>query len=150
MWFKLEEDDLLKAVDFALKSTADIIKSEIIDITPRHKIRLPEKTINRKDWIKPIRRKAHYKPVKIFWDWYSWVSWNLKKSIENEKNWRFSYKIWVVKWPTSNYARYLEYWTKNMEPRSFLRKWLYDNSIKAKKTFIKAFKLYLKRKSWKK
>jgi len=147
MSFKLDEEFLEKACEFALKATADTIKNEIILITPRDKKRLPINTINRKDGKKPIRIKAHFKPINIGWNWFEWVSGQLKKSIETEKINKNYYKIWVTKWPASEYWKFLEFWTVNMKPRSFLRKWLYDNSEKAKKIFQKAFKLYIKNKT---
>ena len=141
-----------EAVDFALQEVSLFLVDEIVKITPRDLNRLPN-NINRKDGKAPYR-SSHYKPVQIWWNWYEWVTGMLKRSISHEKIEDFYFLIWVQKGPATKYAKYqewikkdwtiLEYGSVFSPPRSFIRKWVYDNLDQAKKVFIAAIKTRLK------
>lgn len=130
-----------EAIEFGLLEVVLFLQDKIIEITPRDKDRLPQ-TINRKDGKAPYR-SSYYKPVMIGGNWYEWVSWNLKKSIWHERLNNFFFLIWVRKGPATEYARSLEFGTVHMAPRSFVRKWIFDNLHEAKKVFERAIKLKL-------
>lgn len=138
----LDELILEKAISFWLKEVTLFFQDEILKITPRDLLRLPE-SIDRKDWQKPYR-STPYKPVFINWHWYVWVTWNLKKSIVHEELDELYFMIWVAKWPATKYARAQEYWWVHNPPRSFIRKWIFDNISEAKRVFEKAVAYYFK------
>ena len=100
--------------------------SDIQDITPRDRKRPPKDT-----------------SVKI--------TGSLKRSIGWEKVNQYKYKVGSKQWAkneksweqTNTYWEYLEYGTKYMKPRSFIRKWVYDNISKSQKIFSKTLKKLL-------
>lgn len=138
-------DELIfnKAIDFWIKEVSLFFHDEILKITPRDLERLPINNIDRKDGKKPVR-SSHFKPVFVNWHWYEWVSWMLKKSIISEKIEDLYFMIWVSKWYATKYARHLEYGTVHMAPRSFIRKWIYENLKKASTVFENTVSLYFK------
>jgi len=79
------------------------------------------------------------------------VTWSLERSIGWQKINKFQYKVWSKQgakndktWEATNtYWEHLEYWTKYMKPRSFIRKWIYDNIDKTQKFFTKTLKKLL-------
>jgi len=117
-------EDLL---DNAIEELSIKAVSKIQDITPRDKNRMP-KNPNAK------------------------VTWSLKRSIWYNKESKFNYKVGSKMWAknslsweeTNTYWMHLEFWTKNMKPRSFLRKWIYDNLDYYRKFLIKKIKNNLK------
>ena len=127
--FDLDELLLEDIIDKSLLSWTELLHSEIRKITPRDKERLP-KSIDMKNENR-VNKHFHYRVVKIWWKWYEWVTWNLKRSIGIEKLWVWEYVIWVKKWPTEEYAGRQEFWGRDsrgveVPERSYLRKWLGD------------------------
>lgn len=99
--------------------------------TPRDKERLPNPIIlktknkperNVREWNKNYYRK----PVNINGQWYEWVSWALKRSLDIEKLGKWEYIVWVKRGPTEKYAEVQEFWTLDgtIKSRSFLRETL--------------------------
>lgn len=127
--FELDENKIYKAMSLALKVWAvkmlDLAKEKV----PRDTKRLP-KSLNFKwaFYAKPKRNvrknnKNYYRQaVQINWEWYSWVTGNLRKAISIEKVTLLKYKVWVIRWPVEKYAFTQEYWdpSRNIEKRSFL------------------------------
>jgi len=115
------------ALDNALEELSQEAVSYVQDITPRD-LKRPPKNLNAK------------------------VTGSLKRSIWYERSWKFKYKVWSKMWAkntlsweeTNNYWFYLEFWTKFMKPRSFLRKWIYWNLNKLQKFLEKKLKNKLK------
>lgn len=140
--FKFSDDFIIEeAIDFALKDVSLFFEQKIRENTPRDLERLPN-NINRKDWLAPTRKWMN--PVMIGWNWYEWVTGNLKRSIGHEKIWRLEFQVWVKKWPASAYAYAQEYGYWHIPERSFVRKGINDNLEQAKKVYEKALKQYLK------
>lgn len=125
--------ELESALDFALLWATQFLQAKILDIAPRDLERLPE-NINRKDGKKP-KRSTHFKPINIAGSWYSGISGKLKQSISHEQAGQLEYKIGIVLWTANEYAKFLEFGTRKMRPRSFLRKWLADNEEEAINVF---------------
>lgn len=144
--FSLNTYAIEKSIDESLSITSNLLVTKVRENTPRDKKRLPKNTINRKDGKKPFR-SSHYKPVQINWNWYEWVTWNLKRSISMEKLSNTNYAVGIIKWPTEEYWKHLEFWTDNMEERSFLRKWLVDNKKYLTKVMKNNFNILLKKNS---
>jgi len=142
--FNFDDLKLERIIDSTLLIWADVLVQKIKENTPRDKKRLPVNTINRKDWEAP-KRGSHYKPLMINWNWYEWVTWNLKRSIWLEKKCTWQYRVWVKMGVTEEYARHLEFWTKFMEKRSFLVKWLTENVDEITKIMKKNFNILLKK-----
>lgn len=130
-----------EAVDFALTEVCLFLVSKIIEVTPRDLDRLPQ-NINRKDWKAPSR-SSYFKPVQINWNWYEGVTGTLKRSVSHEKIENFYFLIGVLKWPATKYAMAQEFWTIHIPPRSFVRKWIFDNLEAAKELFARSIKLRL-------
>jgi len=80
------------------------------------------------------------------------VTWSLKRSIGYEKVWKWKYKVGSKMGATNTasgeetntYWMHLEFWTKFMRPRSFLRKWIFDNIKPLQNFLIKLLKTKLK------
>ena len=113
MQIKVYEDKMEEAMEKALLDTVLLLVDKIVEITPRDPKRPP------KDPSKP-------------------VTWNLKRSITYKRVWPLNYAIWSRQ-NIADYWAALEFWTIHMKPRSFLRKWLYDNQKKAVNNFKKQF-----------
>lgn len=132
--FSLNENAFLDAVDIAMLSGTELLLQKVLEKVPRDVNNLPIHNVNRKDWKKPQRNvrknnKYYYRPVqKINWNWYNWVSWNLKRSIDMQKLARWEYIVWVKRWPTEVYAGALEFSELKKVNRSFLRKPLKGNA----------------------
>lgn len=141
--FSFSQDSIIDdAVDFALQDMVLFLQQKIKEITPRDKNRLPQ-NINRKDGKAPHRSKRP--PVRIWGNWYPWVTGNLKRSISHEKITNFFFMIGVQKWPTTKYAAAQEFGTIHIPPRSFIRKWIFDNLDPAKRVFQKSFQEFFKK-----
>jgi len=143
--FSLNTIALKRSIDESVQITSNILVAKVREITPRDKDRLPKNNIDRLDGETP-ERSSHYKPVQIEWHWYEWVTWNLKRSIWMQKIWEWRYVVWVNQWYTEEYWRVLEFWTDDIEKRSFLRQWLEDNekelTYMLKSNFTKLLKKY--------
>jgi hypothetical protein len=120
------------AIDEASKVVASQLLSFAKENVPRDKKRLP-KPIKLKFRDKPLRNirkgnKKYYRPpVMINWEWYEWVTGNLKKSLSMEKTDDFEYSVGVQEWPTEDYWYKQEYWDTTTPARSYLRKSLEEN-----------------------
>lgn len=119
MWYlKLNMKAVEKALEGAMFDTVLMWVNEVKKITPRDPARPPN------DPSQP-------------------VTWNLKRSVSYEKKWKLHYKIWTQQ-GQAEYWKYLEFWTVFMEPRSFIRKWLFSNKEKLRQNLIKRFKQILR------
>jgi len=107
--FKFNNEMFEDILEEALFDSVLFLQDKITDITPRDPNRLPENP-NAK------------------------VTWNLKRSVTVNKQWPLKYAIWVAQ-NEAEYWFYLEFWTKKMWARSFLRKWLFDNKVEAMEIF---------------
>lgn len=115
------------ALDNALEELSMEAVWNIQDITPRD-LKRPPKDLNAK------------------------VTWSLKRSIWYERVWKMKYKVWSKMWAKNSlswedvttYWFDLEFWTKYMKPRSFIRKWVYDNLEKMQRFLAKSIKNKLK------
>lgn len=132
--FKIDENAFMELVDKSMLVGADLLLKKVMEKVPRDLENLPINTLNRKDWKAPKRNvrknNKHYyrKPVKISWNYYSWITWALKRSIAIEKLWKWEYIVWVKRWPTEKYAWKLEFSDQNKVNRSYLRVPLRDNA----------------------
>lgn len=117
-----------KMVDQSILVWANILHQESLKEIPRNwddppnpivlKVKSkPERNI--REWNKHYYRK----PVSKNWQWYEWVTGNLKRSVWLENTWFLEYSVWVMEWPTEEYAYTQEFWdpTRNIPARSFLR-----------------------------
>lgn len=107
----MDDERVMDAVEFALDDTVLMLKEKVRDITPRDP-RRPPKDLSRK------------------------VTGNLKRSISSEKKWKYKHIIGTMQ-SVANYGFHLEFWTRFMRPRSFLRLALIENEDEAKSHFIK-------------
>lgn len=145
--FELDKMWLENILDKSILVWANTWHNLSIDYAPRIKEDLPG-NINLKSWEKPQRNirknNKHYyrKPVYIDWNYYEWVTWNLKRSIWLQKLWQWEYIIWVKQWPASDYTATHEFWdeTRNIPERSFLRRPLKEDSKEIIKQIWKTFK----------
>lgn len=148
MNFEVNEKAFEDAMQFALTEVGLVLQDEIVKVTPRDLERLPINNIDRKDGKTPIRRSGR-RPVQIFGHWYEGVTGNLKRSIAHWVNRKaYEVNVWVSSsGPAINYAKYLEFGTPKMAPRSFLQKTIEDPRIQSKlaKTFETAFFTRLQR-----
>ncbi len=135
--FKLDQAPLDRALELALLGATQFVQSKIVPITPRDAERLPQ-NINRKDGLAPTR-STYFKPVSIGGNWYSGISGKLKQSIAHEAVSPLEQKIGVTVGTANAYAKYLEFGTRTMRPRSFLRKGIIDNQKGAMDVFRKLF-----------
>lgn len=151
--FSFDKNEFENIIDWAIESWAQLLYTKVASLVPRDLQRLPN-NINRKDWKKPqrnvwrwkgqkkwfhtskwevVENKHYYRPPKMInWNWYEWVSWALKRSLDIEKLWKWEYIVWVKRWPTEDYAGRQEFWWRdklwrNVPERSYLRKWIKDN-----------------------
>ena len=100
----LDEAKIIRAMRWWLLSVSELAVEKISDIAPRDKERPP------KD---PTQK----------------VTWNLKRSIWFEEISDLEFDIGVAQGDEAeNYAWHQEFWTPNMEARSYLRKWIIDNA----------------------
>ncbi len=136
--FELDTSTLKKEAHMALFAWVNFAHNKIIEITPRDEKRMPQ-NIDRKDGKIPIRNTWPFRPVFKNWHWYVWVSGNLRKSVQMEEVWPMDFIIWVQRWPTEEYAWAQEFWTPSVPARSFLRKWIIDNSKDIFKVMETAF-----------
>lgn len=135
-----------KCIDGALLAWASLFEEISKENAPRNIDDLPQ-NINRKDWKKPERNvkkdNKHYyrEPVKIKWNYYSWVTWNLKRSIWTENTSYLERSVWVMGWPTEEYAYTQEFWdpARGIPRRSFLNKPLEENQKKIEAQIQKTF-----------
>ncbi len=119
--------DLEKKLDFSLEWAVQFIVNKIQEITPRDLKRPP---------LDPSRH----------------VTWTLKRSIGYQRIWSLKYKTWSKQWSKNTrtwkdanvYWEKLEFWTKYIKERSFIRKWIEDNIDGIKRVFIKLTNKYLK------
>ncbi len=145
--FELDKVALGDILDKSIFVWANILENLSIENAPRTKDDLPS-NINLKSWEKPQRNirewNSNYyrKPVMIDWNYYEWVTWNLKRSIWTQKLWEWEYIVWVKIWPASDYASTHEFWdeSRNIPKRSFLRKPLEENWKEIIKQIWKSFK----------
>ncbi|MCP4523343.1 MAG: hypothetical protein GY828_03925 [Candidatus Gracilibacteria bacterium] len=144
--FSLNTYAIEKSIDESLSITSNLLVAKVRENTPRDKKRLPKNTINRKDGKKPFR-SSHYKPVQINGNWYEGVTGNLKRSISMEKLSNTNYAVGIIKGPTEEYGKHLEFGTDVMEERSFLRKGLVDNKKYLTKVMKNNFNILLKKNS---
>lgn len=135
--FTLQPEELNRALEFALIGTTQYLQSKITPITPRDQERLPN-TIDRKDGKRP-NRSTYFGTVSIGGHWYAGVSGKLKQSITHESVNSLEQRIGVSVGSANSYAKYLEFGTRRMRPRSFLRKGIIDNQAGAMETFKKLF-----------
>ena len=145
--FSLNAIALKRSIDESVQITSNTLISKVREITPRDKDRLPKNNIDRIDWKTP-ERSSHYKPVQIDGHWYEWVTWNLKRSIWMQKVWDWRYVVWVNQWYTEEYWRVLEFWSDDVEKRSFLRQWLDENKNELTYILKSNFSKLLKKYSW--
>ena len=136
--FVYKPDEFERALEKSLLWTVQFLQAQIIDITPRDLERLPQ-NINRKDGKAPMR-STHFKPVSVGGNWYPGITGKLKQSIAHQMQDSLEFKIGISAGPTLEYAKYLEFGTRRMRPRSFLRKGIIDNKDKAKEVFEKLLK----------
>ena len=115
--FTIQDEKYKDALWVSILHTVDFLTKKIIEITPRDPKRPP------KD---PSQK----------------ITWNLKKSIENQEVEDLSYVIWS-KQTEAEYWPAQEYWTIYIPARSFLRKWLIDNAKKSLKVFETSMKTFL-------
>lgn len=132
--FNLDEKKLLNILDNSFMTWADLILLNSQKAVPRDKERLPNPIIlktkstperNIRKWNKHYYRK----PVKIWWNWYEWVTWNLARSLNIERLWSCDYVIWIMAWPTEEYWKAQEFWTDKIPKRSFLLDPLTKNKV---------------------
>lgn len=136
-WIKINRKQINKAIWKALFEVANVAVEKIVENTPRDLDRLPKNNINRKDGKTP-QRSGRFKAVRIWWNFYEWVSWNLKRSIGFEVKNPLFVKVWST-FPIDSYAWYQEFWTVNMPARSYLRKTFDEEQALFQKVFIKTF-----------
>lgn len=149
--FTFDDRLFINAIDKALLSWSNLLFDKTLELVPRDIKRLP-KNINRKDWRKPKRnirvwnRNWYRKPVEISWNWYSWVTWNLKRSIWHSETNFLEYSVWVYSWITEKYAFTQEFWDerRNIKPRSFINKALENNLKEIQEQMQKTFNELLK------
>ena len=118
---------LFEWLDISLEQTTQFIVKKIHDITPRDLNRPPKDP------------SAH-------------VTWSLKSSIWYQRVKQLNYKAWSKQWSkntktwdeVSTYWEKLEFWTKHITKKSFIRKWINDNIDNIKLIFIQLAKKYLK------
>jgi len=132
--FTLNTKEITKAIKWAMLDSVQLLEERILEITPRDPKRLPQ-NINRKDWKKPKRR---WWVASVGGNYYPQVTGNLKRSIAYQEIGAFVFKIGIKQWE-GEYWEMLEFWTKFMAPRSFLRKWIIDNRADILKNFAKVF-----------
>lgn len=100
----IDEKKILRAMRGGLISVVELAEEKIIENTPRDKNRLPKNT-----------------KIK--------VTWNLKRSIWHEEKGLLEFDIGVKQGDDAeNYAWHQEFWTPHMEARSYLRKWIIENT----------------------
>lgn len=110
---EIDEAKIFNAIDMAFLSSVEALEEKIIDITPRDPKRPP------KD---PTQK----------------VTGNLQQSIWNEKIWDWVYLVGVESWvDAERYAGTQEFWYENIPARSYLWKWLEDNSKELINNFIR-------------
>lgn len=144
--FDFDELMLENILDKSILVWATLLHEKSLESVPRNWDNAPNpivlKTKSRPE--RNIRKwnKHYYRnPVQKNWQWYEWVTWNLKRSVWLENTDYLEYSVWVMQWPTEKYARLQEYWDKdrNIPPRSFLREPLEKNSkeiiAQSQKTF---------------
>jgi len=119
--FQRDNEVMNNAVEYALTEVVLTAEEKIIEITPRDPNRPPE-NINAK------------------------VTGSLKRSITHEQIERFKFAIWTQQ-GQAEYGKYLEFGTIFMKPRSFLRKWIADNTKLFLDTFKNTFASFLERHS---
>lgn len=136
--FTFRPQALEEAIAYALREAGLFVVDEVVKITPRDLERLPQ-SISRKDG-KPPKRSSASKPVLIDGEWYPGVTGNLKRSIKSEVVSDREVRIGVEKGPASKYAPYLEFGTRTMAPRSFLRKTLEDKKSQIMKVISDSFR----------
>lgn len=140
--------DFEKALDDSLQLTALKMVGDIQKITPRDKDRLPN-NINRKDGQAPRRQGG---VVNIGGNFYPQVTGSLKRSIAFQRVHSLSYKVGSAQAgknsktgeQTNAYGMALEFGTKHMKPRSFLRKGILDNVASTNRFFANQLKQRLK------
>lgn len=151
--FELDKTALEVILDKSIFTWANLFENLSLGYAPRIKESLPG-NINLKSWNTPQRnirkdekgtlKNKHYyrKPVMIDWNYYEWVTWNLRRSIWIQKLWQWEYIIWVKVWPASDYAATHEFWdeARNIPKRSFLRRPLEDDSKEIIKQIWNTFK----------
>lgn len=109
---------LHKALDQTLEQAVQFIVTKIHENTPRD-LKRPPKDLS-----------AH-------------VTWTLKSSIGYQRKEELNYKVWSRQWTKNNksweyaetYWERLEFWTKYMKSRSFIRKGVRENLAKIKSIF---------------
>lgn len=124
--FQIDPKAFKKEARTAMIAGVQFANAKIIEMTPRDWSR-PPKPIDRKDGKPPIRNTGR-KPVSHGGHWYEWVTGNLRRSITYEEVWELDFIIWVVQWPTEEYARAQEFGTSRMPARSFLRRGIIEHS----------------------
>ena len=145
--FEFDKMALEDILDVSIFAWAELFVWLSQEYAPRIKENLPN-NINLSSWKKPQRsiwkdNKNYYrKPVSIDWNYYEWVTWDLKRSIWMKKLWTGEYIIWVKIWPASDYAPTHEFWdtSRNIPERSFLRRPLKDDHKEIINTMWKVFK----------
>lgn len=111
---KFDQARVEMAMEMALVDSVQLLQEKILEITPRDPNRMP------KD---PSRH----------------VTGNLKRSIDYQQVGKFEFII-GTKMGEAEYGKYLEFWTPNMKPRSFLRKGILDNKDLVAQNFAKRFR----------
>lgn len=102
-----DEGILYEMLGNALEDTAQYVATEVRRITPRDPQRMPKNP--------NAKVTGNLKRAIVDSNWsYPWV----------EKRSNLHYIVWVSN--DIEYAKYLEFWTKRMAPRSFLRKTMID------------------------
>jgi HK97 gp10 family phage protein len=139
-----EIDKVNNGLEVALQIAVLEMVKDIQKITPRDKKRLPN-NINRKDGQKPNRRGG---VVNIGGNYYPQVTGSLKRSIGHQRLDKRNYLVGSAQGgknsktgeQTNAYGLFLEFGTKHMKPRSFVRKGILDNMSKINKIFSEELK----------
>ncbi len=134
--FNLDKKKVFDILDISFMVWAELILLNSQKSVPRDKKRLPNPIIlkRKKTPERNIRKwNKHYyrKPVRIWGNWYEWVTWNLARSLNIERLWSCSYIVWIMAWPTEEYWKVQEFWSSDWKipRRSFLLDPLIKNKV---------------------
>lgn len=140
----ISQEEIDRAIEISLLDVVNFLTNKIKSITPRDPERPPNNYVD---------RRLSNGSIKRYYREPGPVTGNLERSVNNQKKDKYTYMIGVPanaagtqKSRPVDYAIHLEFWTRFMKPRSFLREWLsrfWDEAIKH-------FSLGLKRILWNK
>ena len=113
-------------IDKSILAWANILHQESLKKVPRdwnnapNPIKLKVKKIPERN-VRKWNKHYYRNPVSKNWQWYEWVTWNLKRSVWLENTWYMEYSVGVMAWPTEDYWYTQEFWddSRNIKPRSY-------------------------------